>query len=400
MLLFRLQTALFTGIFLNFLNQHFPQSFRPAGVHLCIINKNKRQMEASIKGRTTAILMMIFFALTIGIFSTVNAQSAKQVRYDNDHPHSRVKTAGQEINHHDDVNLTATAVALNSSINGPFTELKPALTPSGNRMYFSRHLHPDNIHDQDLEDIWFSDFDSKTNTWSDPALLTGHLNNEGPNFINNVSVTGDTVILGNRYLKKGKMAAGLSYSVNVNGDWSEPININIKDDYNISDHANAYVSLRTGVIVQAIERGETYGDRDLYVSFWNGHHATEPINMGSALNTEMEESSPFLDADNKTLYFASKGHNGYGGYDIWVSKRLDDSWTNWSEPRNLGPAVNGDLDEEFFSITHCGNFGIFSKQVNVHNVDLYRIAVDELFDQPIDKEFKRNVEGTASLAKL
>jgi OmpA-OmpF porin, OOP family len=357
-------------------------------------------MKASIQGRAIIIVMMFFILLlTTGFFSAVNAQS-KRVNFENDHPLSQVKTAGKEIVHHNDVNLTAEATALNAGINGPFTELKPALCPSGNRLYFSRHLHPDNTHDKDLEDIWFSDFDAKTNTWSDPALLTGHLNNEGPNFINNVSVSGDTVILGNQYHKNGKMKAGLSYSVNINGDWSEPKNIHIKHDYNISNQGNAFVSLKSGVIIQAIQRAETYGDRDLYVSFWDGHHATEPINMGSVLNTELEESSPFMDSDNKTLYFASKGHNGYGGYDIWVTKRLDDSWTNWSEPRNLGPAVNGPLDDEFFSITHCGNYAIFSKQISVHNIDLYRISVEELFNEPLPKDFKRPVAANSSLASL
>ena len=357
-------------------------------------------MEASIKGRAIILVMIFFLLLVTGIFTQVNAQLARNIKVDNSHPLSQVKTAGKEIDHHNDVNLTAEATALNSGINGPFTELKPALTPNGNRLYFSRHLHPDNTHGEDLEDIWFSDYDPKTKTWSDPALLTGHLNNAGPNFINNVSVTGDTVILGNQYHKKGKMRAGLSYSVNVGGDWSVPKNIHIKNDYNISNQANAFVSLKSGVIIQAIERVETYGDRDLYVSFWNGHTATEPINMGSALNTELEESSPYLDADNKTLYFASKGHNGYGGYDIWVSERLDDSWTNWSEPRNLGPAVNSALDDEFFSITHCGNYAIFSKQVSVHNIDLFRISVDELFNEPLPKDFKRPTEGNSSLAAL
>ncbi|HEY3429088.1 MAG TPA: hypothetical protein VGK39_00340, partial [Cyclobacteriaceae bacterium] len=86
-----------------------------------------------------------------------------------------------------------------------------------------------------------------------------------------------------------------------------------------------------------------------------------------------------LACDNKTLYFASKGHNGYGGYDIFMTTRLDDSLTNWSVPVNLGPAVNGHMDEEFFSITHCGRYAIFTKQMNVHNEDLYKIPVEELF---------------------
>jgi|SRR5688572_17189362 len=62
-----------------------------------------------------------------------------------------------------------------------------------------------------------------------------------------------------------------------------------------------------------------------------------------------------------------------------MTTRLDDSWTNWTVPVNLGPAVNGHMDEEFFSITHCGRYAIFTKQMSVHNEDLYKIPVEELF---------------------
>src|SRR3981189_3746634 len=164
------------------------------------------------------------------------------------------------------------------------------------------------------------------------------------------------------------MRSGLSYSVNMNGQWSAPLSIDILNDYNMSEHDNAFVSLKSGVIIKAIQRGETVGERDLYVSFWNGVNATEPVNMGDVNNTTLAESSPFLASDNQTLYFASKGHAGYGGYDIFVTHRLDDTWTNWSAPENLGPAVNGERDDEFFSLSHCGKYATFSKQVSVHNV--------------------------------
>jgi OOP family OmpA-OmpF porin len=354
-------------------------------------------MKTSIQGRAIIIVMVFFLLLTSGVFSLVSAQPSKETIYEKEHPISQAHTAGKDINHHDDVNLFAVAEPLNKSINSPFVELKPALAPNGNRLYFSRHLHPDNLNADDLEDIWFSDYNPKTNKWSDPALLTGHLNNAGPNYINNISVTGDTVILGNQYHKRGKMTAGISYSVNIDGTWSAPINIEIKNDYNIAEQGSAFVSVKHGVIIQAIQRVETYGARDLYVSFWDGHRATEPVNMGSVINTDLEESSPFLDADNKSLYFASKGRNGYGGYDIWVSERLDDTWLNWSEPRNLGPAVNGQLDEEFFSITHCGNYGIFSKQVSVHNVNLYRISTAELFNKETPTEVAPSELGEISM---
>jgi hypothetical protein len=268
-------------------------------------------------------------------------------------------------------------------------------------LYFSRAYHPGNTFgESDAEDIWYSTFDKTSDTWSEAVRMTGLLNNNGPNFINNVSVSGDTVILGNQYGKKGKMRAGLSYSVNVDGQWSAPLSINILNDYNMSSHANAFVSLKSGVIIKAIQRGETFGERDLYVSFWDGVKATEPVNMGGVINTSLEESSPFLAADNKTLYFASKGHAGFGGYDIFVTTRLDDSWTNWSEPQNLGTAVNGSLDDEFFSITKCGKYAVFSKQVSVHNVDLFKITTDDLFGKSNNKNDKAAVNGPSSYVSL
>jgi hypothetical protein len=119
--------------------------------------------------------------------------------------------------------------------------------------------------------------------------------------------------------------------------------------------------------------------------------------MGDVINTELEESSPFLAPDNETLYFASEGHNGHGGFDIYVTKRLDDTWTNWSKPENLGPAVNSANDDEFFSITQYGDFAIFSRKISVHNVDILRIPVRELFNDVKEKEIGQGLKAVATL---
>jgi OOP family OmpA-OmpF porin len=352
------------------------------------------QKRITARGTNTKVLFLLL--LLAGILASAKAQTGSYDFHGDHHPVNQSKTALHRINHSDDINLEAKAVPLNTFINSPYDDLKPALTPCGKRLYFSRHIHPGNTFGEaDMEDIWFSDFDETTNTWSHPALMTGHLNNAGPNAINNVSLTGDTIILENQYKKNGKMRAGLSYSVNIHGKWSFPTTIHIKNDYNISEQANSFVSLKNGIIIRAIQRIETVGLRDLYVSFWNGHEATEPINMGNVINSEFEEASPFLSSDNKTLYFASKGHSGHGGFDIYRTERLDDTWTNWSPPENLGPAVNGPMDDEFFSVTHCGNYAIFSKQVNVHNTDLFRIPIAELFNT--EKPQQKIIENKSTL---
>lgn len=280
----------------------------------------------------------------------------------------------------ENVNVTARAESLGKVVNSPYREFKPLVSPEGDRLYFTRQGHPGNVGGiEDHEDIWYSENGNSRSTWSKPVRLPGILNNEGPNFISGISVSGDTLILGNQYRKKGRMRAGVSYSVNVNGEWSTPVAITIENDYNISSQANYHVNLHNGVIIQAIERDESFGDRDLYVSFWNGTTATEPVNIGGMVNSNAEESSPYLAPDNKTLYFASRGHDGYGGLDIYVTRRLDETWLNWSEPKNLGPAVNSELDDEFFTISHDNQYAYFSKQVSIHNIDLYRIKIAELF---------------------
>lgn len=335
------------------------------------------KVPSRIVARVINAARILFLLISLGIYSLkVNAQTLQP----SNHPIVKTSNAGKKIRHAAEVNLETDVKSFSTRINSAYAELKPALTPCGKRLYFSRSGHPGNIlGESDLEDIWYTELDTLTGNWSDPIRMAGNLNNMGPNFINSVSMTGDTIILGNQYLKNGKMRAGLSYSVNIRGQWSAAMPIKIKNDYNLSNHANAYVSLKSGVIISSIERVETMGGRDLYVSFWNGKEATEPINMGTVINTDMDEASPFLDIDNKTLYFASSGHSGYGGLDIFVTRRLDETWTNWSEPENLGPAINNNLDDSFFSITHCGGYAVFSKQTSIHNTDIFIVDMHKLF---------------------
>jgi len=321
--------------------------------------------------------LVLFLVLGIALYA-----QAQQLVDNTGNAQLHVANAEKRINLVPDLNLDAKATALSEAINSPYVEIKPAMSPGGDRLYFSRYQHPGNTGgENDNEDIWYCNYDSTTREWAEPVRLPGFLNNDGPNFITNVSVTGDTVALGNRYLPNGKMRAGVSYSVNENGKWSFPIPIIVKNDYNMSPHAGYFVSLKHAVLISAIQRGDSFGSRDLYVSFWNGEYCSEPLNMGNTINTEFEEAAPHLAADGKSLYFASKGHSGYGGYDIYVTRRLDDSWVNWSKPQNLGPVVNGPLDDEFFIITHSGKCALFSKQVTVHNVDLFQIPMAELFNE-------------------
>jgi outer membrane protein OmpA-like peptidoglycan-associated protein len=83
-----------------------------------------------------------------------------------------------------------------------------------------------------------------------------------------------------------------------------------------------------------------------------------------------------LAADNKTLYFNSNGHPGYGDADIYVTTRLDETWTNWSEPVNLGPVINSPEWDGYITIPASGEFAYFSSLKNsLGSDDIFKIKL-------------------------
>ena len=271
---------------------------------------------------------------------------------------------------------------LSENVNSKYKEYKPLLSPDGQTLYFSRKNHPDNIGGvKDEEDIWYSQLGSN-GEWQMAQNIGSELNNKGPNFISSVTPDGKAVLLGNRYLKNGKMEAGVSMSKNIDGSWSTPVALEIENEYNYSDRANYYLANNRKVLMSSVERDDTNGGRDLYVSFLKEDSTwTEPLNLGAVVNTAGEESSPFLAPDDKTLYFSSNGYAGFGGSDIYVTRRLDDSWTNWSEPENLGPTINSQYEDLFFNIPGNSDFAYYSQGVSNDDLDIFRVAMP-LFKRP------------------
>lgn len=273
-----------------------------------------------------------------------------------------------------------TVEGLDEKVNSEYSELNPLLSPDGKTLYFSRKNHPENVGGvTDKEDIWYSELDS-TGHWKLAQNLTP-LNTAGPNFINHISsVTPDgksaVVLLGNQYNEKGKLLAGVSVSTNVSGNWTKPQTLTIEDDYNFNEKANYFLANNRRTLLLSVEREDSEGDRDLYVSFQNADSTwTRPLNLGKTINTASEESSPFLAADDKTLYFSSKGFSGYGGSDIYMTKRLDDTWTNWSEPENLGAEINSPKEDVFFNIPANSDYAYYSRGVTETNTDIYRVKL-------------------------
>ena len=270
---------------------------------------------------------------------------------------------------------------LDENVNSEFTELNPILTPDGKTLYFSRKNHPGNIGGvNDKEDIWYSEL-GPDGKWTLAKNMGPQFNNEFPNFASAVSsATPDgksvLMLLGNRYLENGKMLAGVSVSDNINGSWSNPKPILIENDYNYNEKANYFMANTRKSLLMSIEREDSRGGRDMYVSFAKNDSVwSEPLNLGIIVNTSGEDTAPFLASDDKTLYFSSNGFSGFGGSDIYISRRLDDTWTNWTEPQNMGPDINSKLDDLFFNIPASSEFAYYSRGMTEDNADIFRVKL-------------------------
>ena len=276
---------------------------------------------------------------------------------------------------------------LDKNVNSDYSELNPLLSPDGKTLYFSRRNHPENIGGvNDKEDIWYSEL-GQDGKWTLAKNMGPKFNNASPNFVNAVSAAtpyGKSVllVLGNRYEKNGKMLAGVSVSNNIGGSWTDPKPLTIEDDYNFNEKANYFLTNTRKVLLMSIEREDSRGGRDLYVSFAkNDSLWSKPMNIGAVVNTAGEETAPFLASDDKTLYFSSNGFSGYGGADVYISKRLDDTWTNWSTPENMGPDINTKLDDLFFNIPSTSDYAYYSRGVTEDNIDIFRVKMP-LFRSP------------------
>ncbi|MCP4460763.1 MAG: OmpA family protein [Cytophagales bacterium] len=308
------------------------------------------------------------------------------------------------INLAKNMNEELQADKLGKNVNSEYTEHSPVLSPDGKRLYFSRQYHPDNIGGvSDHEDIWVSELDEETGDWLPARNVGPPLNTEGPNFISSISIVDgkELVVLGNRYGKKGRMYTGSSMAVREGDTFSIPTSIEIENDYNYSRNADFFMVSGGKSMLTSAERDDTYGLRDLYITFQKRDGTwTEPKNLGGDINTVGEEESPFLADDTKTLYFSTNGQSGYGGKDIYVSIRLDDTWTKWSAPENLGSGINKKGDDEYFSIPTTGQYAYFTRGDEGEDMDIFTFKVEDLFVEktgPIYESMRHLIEDEVTI---
>jgi len=266
---------------------------------------------------------------------------------------------------------------LGTNINSIFNDFLPIISPDGKTLYFVRSGTSLNTGGEKDQDIWFSELIDSS--WTKAINIGPPLNTVGSNGVCSVTPDGNTLLLFGVYNYDGNISSGVSWSHKTSDGWSKPQELKITNFYNNSIYSSYYLSNDRKTLLMSIERDDSYGGLDIYVSFLVENDIwTEPKNLGSQINTDDDDFSPFLAADSKSLYFATKARGGYGQSDLFKAIRLDDTWQKWEEAHNLGAEINTSGKDAYFHIPASGDYGYFASSDNGStNLDIYKILIPE-----------------------
>jgi outer membrane protein OmpA-like peptidoglycan-associated protein len=258
---------------------------------------------------------------------------------------------------------------LGDAINSVESEYFPTMPIDGKLLVYTRRLNNMN------EDFFGSERD-KTG-WINAVRLPGNINTSQNEGAQNISQDGEWLVFTGCNREDGQGSCDLYLSYKTPTGWSPAFNLGptINSDQWESqpcfspDKRDLYFASR---------RFGGLGGSDIYVSHLqpNGKWS-KPENMGPEINTAGDEYSPFIHADNSTLYFTSSGHQGYGNEDLFISRRGKDG--RWSKPENLGYPINTIDHEGTLFIAADGKTAYYAsdRSDSKGGLDIYSFEVRE-----------------------
>lgn len=267
---------------------------------------------------------------------------------------------------------------LDMNINSPFDDYAPCLSPDGKYFYFvSRRA--DNLgggvssgDKRYFEDIYVSIWSDSLNAWGESSNsdeIVKRINSYGFDHINYISPDGKTLYLTINTMgldapkPKTKHSDIFISRVNNKGGWNTPKPIE-KPIRTIYFEAGATFTEDGKTMFFVTEKLGGEGNADLWMSVKEGSAWGKPVNLGKTINTPAQETTPQITPDGKYLFFSSTGHEGMGGYDVYVTTEVDGEWIN---PVNLGYPINTVTDETHFVFYQKMNKAYYSTFSNATN---------------------------------
>jgi OmpA-OmpF porin, OOP family len=274
---------------------------------------------------------------------------------------------------------------LGPKVNSDLAELRPTVSADGNLLFFICENHPANTKYNSVpnsQDIWYSWRDSN-GVWSEAQHLPYPLNTAQYNAVYWISPDNNRILIRGAFNNGSYYGKGVSMSHLDDRDrWTEPDMLIIKNyeryDRGLQSGATMAHDGQTLILYMTPEQGSP--DNDLFVCFRNPNGTwTEPKSLGKKLNLpDYNEMTPYLASDGVTLYFSSNRPGGLGDNDIWMTKRLDETWQKWSDPVNLGAPINTPDWDAFFTLDAGGEYAYLTTNLNTYGEsDIVRVKLLE-----------------------
>jgi hypothetical protein len=207
-------------------------------------------------------------------------------------------------------------------------------------------------------------------SWFAPQGLSDHLNTGVHDAGSAMSPDGQTLFI---YRSSASDGGDIYYSKKAGSDWSNPVKLPGDVNRNDSWEGSVTISRDGHTIYFATDRAGGFGGKDIYKATLVGDSAWGNIqNLGSNVNTALDDDAPFLIDDGTTLYYSSRGHNSMGGYDIYFST-LGGDMMSWELAQNMGAPINSTAEDIYYQPSKDGARAVFASNRKGGNgmMDIY-----------------------------
>lgn len=266
-------------------------------------------------------------------------------------------------------------VNLGTIINSQYDEYGAVITANDSAMYFTsrRSNTVGGIQDEDgkyYEDIYVST--KVEGEWTPPRNMSTPVNSKNNDAVASISPNGDLMII---YREADLYYCRKSAET---GQWTNPKAFPKQINTRYMESSAAF-SVTGDTLYFTSDRADlTMGGLDIFYSIKISQEGKEdkwsdPVNLGTTINTPYYEEGVFIHPEGHTLYFSSTGHNTMGGYDIFRSELVNGKW---SAPQNIGLPMNTPEDELYLSLNRSGRYGYYSSRSKggLKGEDLYRVT--------------------------
>jgi outer membrane protein OmpA-like peptidoglycan-associated protein/tetratricopeptide (TPR) repeat protein len=302
-------------------------------------------------------------------------------------------------------------VNLGDSINSPDDDYMNAVTADEQELFLTRKLP--RTHPADKEATEFNEdfYEAKKvdSIWRKAYNLGPPINTEENEGALCISPDGKYIFFAACNRPDGYGSCDLYWSRRKGEEWSTPENMGPVVNSSSWDSQPSFSS-DGKTLYFASNREGGKGRSDIWrTELQQDGSWSIPVNLGDSINTKFEDMAPFIHPDNRTLYFSSRGHQGMGGFDLFVS-RMDEKG-NWSSPVDLAYPINTYADEVNLVVNAKGDVAYISSdklggkgKMDIYSFKLYKeaqpIMVTYFKGIVFDKDTKKRLEAKFDLTDL